>query len=73
MRWGENVFDLEGKEKGDELKEFELDVEDEFDKFGEKELEIIKCDKVEKKGSMVFLLVVGVKRIRDEILVELKV
>lgn len=72
VRRGENVLDSEGKEKGNESKEPEPDVEDELDKLGEKELETVKRNKAEKKGSMAPPSVAGVKRTRDEILAELK-
>ncbi|KAK4613877.1 hypothetical protein CLAFUW4_09120 [Fulvia fulva] len=67
-RRGEDVLGLKGGETG----EAPPDVDDELEKLGEQEVETVKKEKAEKKGTKAPAQVAGVKRSRDEIMAELK-
>lgn len=71
VRRGEDVMGTgNGEASGEAPSE---DVEDELDKLGEKEVEIIKKEKAKKQGSMAAPPpVAGKKRTRDELMAELK-
>lgn len=70
VRRGEDVLGGSGGEGGGERPP---DVEEELDKLGEKEVETVRKEKVDKKGSMAPPpSVAGVKRSRNEIMAELK-
>lgn len=71
VRRGEDVMGT-GASKNEAKEEDPVDVDDELDKLGEQEIETVKREKVEKKGSTAPPPVAGVKRSRDEILAELK-
>lgn len=71
VRRGEDVIGGSGSKaeaKGEAL----VDVDNELDKLEEREIQTIRREKVEKKGSMAPPSVAGVKRTRDEIMAELK-
>lgn len=75
VRRGEDVMGTsEGTAGGGEQEqEPEADVDDELEKLGEVEVEVLKKEKVAKKGNMAPPpAVAGKKRSRDEIMAELK-
>ncbi|KAK3669336.1 hypothetical protein LTR78_010798 [Recurvomyces mirabilis] len=70
VRRGEDVLGVNG---GESAVEPSPDVDEELDKLGEKEVEAVKKEQAEKKGSMAPpSQVAGKKRSRDEIMAELK-
>lgn len=69
VRRGEDVL---GTGAGTEEKRPMLDVDDELDKLGEKDVEAVKKENVEKKGNMAPPALAGKKRTRDELMAELK-
>lgn len=70
VRRGEDVLGVGGGEEGAEQPP---DIEEELDKLGDMEVQAVKREKNEKKGSMAPPPpVAGVKRSRDEIMAELK-
>lgn len=69
IRRGEDVLSAEGKGDGEKA----LDVDDEFERLEEQEVQKIEREKVQKKGEMAAPQpVAGLKRSRDDILKELK-
>ncbi|KAF2487020.1 hypothetical protein BDY17DRAFT_306471 [Neohortaea acidophila] len=72
VRRGEDV--LGGRKEGEgEEEEATADVDEELDKLGEREVEAVRKEKVEKKGSMAAPQpLAGTKRTRDELMAELK-
>ena len=73
VRRGEDVLGTGSNAGITDSDEMSPDVDDELDKLGEKDVEAVKRKKVEKTGTMAPPPpVAGVKRSRDEIMVELK-
>lgn len=68
VRRGEDVLGLKSGKDGSPPP----DVDEELDKLGEKDVETIAREKVEKKGTKASAPVAGVKRTRDEIMADLK-
>lgn len=69
VRRGEDVL---GTGEGAQSSEPAPDVDDELDKLGEKEVEAVQREKVEKRGVMAPPSLAGKKRSRDELMAELK-
>jgi hypothetical protein len=74
VRRGEDVMGTKtgGGEGEEEAAEEEVEEPEDLYKLEEREIEAVKREKVEKKGSMAPPRVAGVKRTRDEIMAELK-
>ncbi|GIZ48834.1 hypothetical protein CKM354_001188000 [Cercospora kikuchii] len=69
VRRGEDVLGL-GKKSGED--DAPVDVDDELEKLGEKEIASVKKEHAEKKGVKAVEPIAGKKRTRDELLAELK-
>ncbi|KAM3413939.1 hypothetical protein BST61_g10610 [Cercospora zeina] len=69
VRHGEDVLGL-GKKPGEDAAP--LDVDDELEKLGEKEIAAVTKEQAEKKGVKAVEPIAGKKRTRDELLAELK-
>ena len=69
VRRGEDVL---GSTGGADNEEAPSDVDDELDKLGEQEVEAIRREKAEKRGTMAPPSVAGMKRSRNDIMAELK-
>ena len=69
VRRGEDVL---GTGSGSAKLDAAADVDDELDRFGEKEVQAIQREKAEKRGTVAPASLAGKKRTRDEIMGELK-
>ncbi len=69
VRRGEDVLGTGGGEAGEESGP---DIDEELDKLEEREIDVVKKEKAQKKGNMAPPPIAGVKRSRNEIMAELK-